>query len=393
MPIERIDLFMPPISRYEVLNHFTKKLHDALMRQGVRCRLLIAERENPKPFLESIFGDPPDCTISFNGLLPDDEGRFFCDMIKIPHLACLVDSANRFTTLANSPFSIVTCPDQFACDFFKSMSFDRALFMPHAVEKELCAPLKKKNHFDVVMLSSLIDYEAIRNGWRRKYPLSLCQVMEDTAEIMLSEQNTSLIEAFIRAINSHKGTPHMIDPKTINHTEVMDEIETYIRGRDRVELVKAIKDVRIDLFGADEETARWKDYLGKQDNVVIHGPIPYEEAVDVISQSKVALSSNAWIRYGAHERVFCGTACDTLMVTAENPYLNQYYHDGEDIIFYQYGKWGDINEKVNEFVSNDAKRFEAVEKAREITKRNHTWDHRAKQLLKDLEPLLEKARQ
>ncbi len=75
--IKRIDVFMPPRSQYGVLHHFTRKLSEALGRAGVEASLLEAQYDNPKPFLDKIFSDRPDCTLSFNGLLPDREGRFF----------------------------------------------------------------------------------------------------------------------------------------------------------------------------------------------------------------------------------------------------------------------------------------------------------------------------
>ncbi len=54
---------------------------------------------NPRPFLDTLFADRPECTLSFNGLLPDAEGRFFCEMIQIPHVACLVDAPTQFFSL------------------------------------------------------------------------------------------------------------------------------------------------------------------------------------------------------------------------------------------------------------------------------------------------------
>src|SRR5262249_10865415 len=95
--IKHIDLFMPPnISQYGVLHHFTIKMNEALQRSGVRSRILEAQKDNPKPFLSELFNEIPDCTLSFNGLLPDKEGRFFCDLVKIPHVACTIDSPNAF---------------------------------------------------------------------------------------------------------------------------------------------------------------------------------------------------------------------------------------------------------------------------------------------------------
>src|SRR6516162_3155093 len=105
--MKKIDVFMPPLSQYSVLHHFTKKLHEALVQQGIVSRLLEAKHNDPGPFLDALLKDPPDCTLSFNGLLPDNQGRFFSDMIRIPHVACLVDSPTNFLTLVRSPYSVI----------------------------------------------------------------------------------------------------------------------------------------------------------------------------------------------------------------------------------------------------------------------------------------------
>ena len=117
--MKRIDVFMPPLSTYGVLHHFTEKMHEALLRAGIQSRLLEAKRNDPGPFLKALFEDKPDCTISFNGLLPDTQGRFFCDMVNIPHVACLVDSPNSYLSLTQSPLTIITCVDQSSVDFFR----------------------------------------------------------------------------------------------------------------------------------------------------------------------------------------------------------------------------------------------------------------------------------
>jgi len=48
--INRIDLFMPTVSQYEVLHHLTRKLYEALTRQGVNCRLLVGDKKKSKAF-------------------------------------------------------------------------------------------------------------------------------------------------------------------------------------------------------------------------------------------------------------------------------------------------------------------------------------------------------
>lgn len=389
--IKRIDVFMPPLNQYGVLHHITNEIFEALQRAGVNCRLLVAERENPEPFLESIFSDPPECTLSLNGLLPDNQGRFFCDMIKIPHVACLLDSPNQFILLTQSPLNIITCPDLFSCQFFKGLNFENVLFMPHGVGKDLAPDPNLERKFDVVMLASCIDYENLRDLWKEKHSKGLCEVLDKAAEMALSDQMTPYVEAFVQALAEQDGKADAVDPSGINLMQVLDDLEMYIKGKDRVELVRAIKDVPVDVFGTGREGEGWQKYLGdKHPNVTLHKAIPFEDAIDVMKQSKILLNSCPWMKHGGHERLFAGMACGALLVTNENVYMKEHFTDGEDLVFYRHSHRDEINDLVKDCLSDPSKLQSIAEKGREKVMAAHTWDHRVKGLLEQLSPILEK---
>lgn len=391
--MNRIDVFMPPLSQYGVLHHFTKKLYEALKRSGVNVRLLEAKRNDPAPFLEAIFQDPPDCTLSFNGLLPDDKGRFFCEMIRIPHVACLVDSPNNFLPLIRTPYSIVTCSDRSSVDFFRGVGSSNAFFMPHAVESSLAPDPENSREYDVVMLCSFIDFMAIRESWKKKYPPALCAAMDEAAELTLSDQTTPYYQAFAQALEKQVNLQKGIDPKNIDFVEVLDDIEMYIRGKDRFELVDAIKDAKVDIFGSADGKSSWRNYLGHKRNVTFHDPVPFEQALAIMKHSKIVLNSCPWIKNGAHERIFSGLACGALVITSENPYMSEQFKDGESIVFYHHKKYDKANHRVNEYLENEAKRQQIAEKGRALVMQNHTWDQRAQQLRQQLPPILNAVRQ
>lgn len=382
--IKKIYLFMPPSSQYGVLHHFTKKLCEALTRLGINCKLLQAEYDNPKPFLTEIFQDPPDCTLSFNGLLPDAEGRFFCDMIQIPHVACLVDSPNHFFPLIKSPYSIITCVDRFSCDFFKGMNFNNVLFMPHGVEKHLTAPnTDEQRPYDVVFLGSCIDYEAIRERWKDSYPDVICEVLEEAAELSLSDQTTSYVQAFVSALD-RKISGSGLDPQKIEFISILDDLEQYIRGLDRIELLKSIKDAKVQIFGS----GNWKKYLGDRKNFVIHDSLPYERALEIMKHTKILLNSCPWIKNGTHERILAGLACGALVITNENIFMREHFKDGESIVFYRFTERNKVNDMINLYLKDETLRENIVRRGRDIVMREHTWDQRAATLLKELPPIL-----
>lgn len=103
-----IDLFMPRLSRYNVLHHFTMKFCDALERQGQVCRLLTLEKNGEVAFFRTLIETSPDLTFTFNPIPPSD-GVFLCDTLHIPHLSLLVDSSAVFFLAQSKAPSIICC--------------------------------------------------------------------------------------------------------------------------------------------------------------------------------------------------------------------------------------------------------------------------------------------
>lgn len=380
--IERIDLFMPPEdkSRYGVLPHFTLKMGEALGRAGVRCRILKAEKDNPKPFLEALYNDPPDCTLSFNGLLPDSQGNFFCDLIKIPHVAYLIDSPTQFLSLSSSPYTIITSPDRFGCDFFKGLKSPNVLFMPHAIERDLNS-FESEKKYAVTVLSSCIDYEALAELWPSKYPKAVQDAMHEAIEITLSNQDVSCIQAFIQTIDQQVSKSGMM-PGILNYPEIIDQIEIYAKGKERIELLKQVKDAPVDLFGQPLEL--WKKYLKNQSNIVFHEPVDFNKAIEIMKESRIVLNSCVWMKDGTHERILAGLACGALVLTNENIYMREHFKNEESIAFYQLGKWDQANSIINHYLSHPEKMEKVASKGRDIVMKEHTWDQRAQTLIKEL---------
>lgn len=385
--IKRIDLFMPVRSRYGVLPHFTNMLYEALMRAGVHCRILVPDKQNPRPFLAQLFNEPPDCTLAFNGVLPDEEDRFLCDMLKVPHICCLVDSPTQFIPLIKSPYNIITCADRSGCEFFKRLNHEKTLFMPHAVEKTLTYRPDAERPYDVVLLGSCIDYKAIEEQWNRNYPKSILDMLFEAAEITLSDQETSYVQALVIATENLKKRDPGIDINTIDFITLLDDLETYVIGFDRVRLVRSIRDARVDIFGSTKEN--WERYLGTQSNCIIHEPVPFDQACEVMKQSKIMLNSCIAIKAGGHERIFSGMAQGAALLASENNYMRETFQDNENILFYTTQNLNAVNDKINALLIDEKKRAVIAKKGHDTVMNHHTWDHRAIALLTNIAPFIE----
>lgn len=387
--VKRIDLFQPTRSQYGCLHHQTQKMYEALNRIGVSCRLLEADPGNPKAFIQTLLDDPPDCTLSFNGLLPDQNGTFFCDSIGIPHVAYLMDSPNNFFSLVNSPNTIIACVDKFFCDFFREIKSTHVIFLPHGVERELENAPEEERIYDVVMPSSFIDFEGVRDSWKDTMSPALYSIMEDAIEKDFLKNDTMFIQAFLEALRVYDGKKGLLDPQQVNFVYALNELEKFIKGRGRIELLKSITDVPVHVFGSVGDLSAWQKYFGQKDsNIILKDPLPLGEVMRVMRQSKIVLNSCATFKNGPHDRILASLLSGALPLTAENIYMREHFSDGENIILYNHREMGNVNAKVLDYLSDEEKRRQVVTKGRQLVAKEHTWDQRVTTLVELLDPIL-----
>lgn len=362
-------------SQYGVLPHFTQKFHEALLAAGINSRLWVVNKDEPKEFFKELQEDPPLCTVSFNYCIKGEKN--------IPHVNILVDAPYYFFNQMSLGNIIWTCTDRIDEGIYSKLGFDNIFFLPHAAEKIDISKQEKK--YDVVMLSSHIDYEEIRKQWNELYSDGLVEVMDNAVAMMLKSPAMPSYQAFVDALDVYQAKGGGIGDISLTH--IFHQIDLYIRGIDRVELVRSIKNARVDIFGSSKNDG-WKKYID-QPNVFIHDELPFTEALDVIRQSKVVLNSCPTIRDGAHERVFNALASGALVVSSESRYLREEILPGA-IIFYEGSGKAHIGPLIDDYLNNPQERTPSLQIAREIVLQNHTWEQRAKQLVIELVPILEK---
>ena len=367
----KIDVLMPTKSQYEVLHHFARKLYEAFKRQGAVCRLLSGDER-----LYACLRDPPDFTIGFNGAIKMEDESFFCDHIRVPHVSCLVDPPFRFLELTKSPFMIITCDDQEGCQLLKGKDFNRTVFFPHAVEKELNFDISKERIYDLVFLGTCIDPEARKKLWKDRFPPDIYGFMQKAVDIGLHEGPISFMTPLLKHL----------DPE--EYQEVFEEVEVYIKGVDRVRLLKAFPDRPVHIFGSNIK--EWRNVLKTDENIIVHDPVSYEEAIAVMQQSKIVLNSSIKNKLGAHERIFTGMACGAVVVTNDNPWLREYFEDGKELLLFNSKTLNGLAKKVN-LLLRDEEKIQAIAFAGRAKSIDwHTWDARVERLLLEISPMLKK---
>lgn len=374
-------------NEYNSKRYFSVYLAQALHEQGVEIQFL--DGSITLEVLDQIKKFDPDMLSTFHSSIPDEKHRFWFDLLDPPHLTFAVDPILYFRDLLAHPKSFLTCVDRHDCEIMRDFGFSNGIFLPHAVEKDLTFDPKSDRPYEVTFLGTCVDYEFIRRDWQQRLSSQLCAVLEQGVGIMEADDTISLDIALKKACAAEHFDLADLDEEI--GLQCFKYLDKFTRGKDRVDLIRAITDMPVHIFGVlDREMGNqgWEHYVGKQSNVTIHPAVTYEEAMQIMKQSKIVLNSMPFFRDGSHERIFTGLACGCLPLTSESKFLREEFKDGEELLFYRAGRKNEVGKYLKEWLGDEKKRRIAVEKGREKVMQRHTWDNRATTLIEKLPPLL-----
>lgn len=390
MPLKKI-CFIANYNQYESKRYFTQQLADALVQRGIEVNVIDIEEQvlgvEAVKFIKNV---KPDLTCSYNSLLPMSNGQFLWDFLEIPHLSILLDPVLYSVGLTRSPLSLISCVDRSDQESLQSLGFKFSFFWPHAASPNEMIPSTVERPYDVVLIGSCYDYESLRVNWKYELSPHEVEIVENAVEIFLSGNDISLSEALSQACNNCKVD---LEKEKADLLTLFYFLDYFTRGKDRVDLVRSIRDAKVHIFGDLAQDIRgsmlgWNHYLRGQQNVTIHPPLRFDESLDMLKKSKICLSSAPFFRNGSHERVFNALACGAIPFSSESLYLRQSFQDSGGVLFYQSNRMESINEQINAILRDDQQRHAQVKKGQECIKAKHTWGCRADEFIQKVSSLL-----
>ena len=121
----------------------------------------------------------------------------------------------------------------------------------------------------------------------------------------------------------------------------------------------------------------WIDHLGKfniKNDIFVIG----NDMVRAINSYKIHFNRN--IANDINYRTFETTGCRTLLMTNHTPYLERLFDIDSEIVVYN--DKNDLDDKINYYLNNESERIKIETAGWERAKRDHTYDERAKLLIK-----------
>lgn len=372
---------------YDSKRHFSLKLSEALKRRGVDVLLLDLQKEEFSPqHLSQIMQFQPELTMSFNIHEPDAEGVYMWDFLKIPHLTMLVDPPIYTMNLTKGPYTILSCVDKKDVEYLRKNGFERAFFLPHAIEPEIRTSPSNEREYDIVFIGSCYDYERARKTWAKELKAPYQEVIESAIDLTFSSKDLSFTDAVVKVCKESSLDP---DPKSL--MDMCYFVDTYTRGIERIKLIESLQGLKIDIFGqacVQKFKARgWNELLKNQENITLHPSVDYPDSFEILKRAKISLNSMPFFKEGTHERIFASLLAGAAVVTTEIPFIKNEF--GNDLLYFTYSKWGDIKEQVQHLLDNPEERKKRVSQGQKKVLKGHTWDQNADILMRELPPILD----
>lgn len=381
----KIDLLCSS-NQYGTAWQFLQGMYAALQRAGVTCRLLDFDPQFLREHLLTLHYDPPDMTFSF-GTVSIGSRQRLCDTVGIPHFSYLLDLAGYYVPHLQSPYSLASCIDRSDLEFLERLQVKNALFLPHATHAG-ARGLAGERPYDVAFVGTAVDLEALVRGWKKDYGDKVAMVLEGVGKAILLQRAVPTPRILLEGLE--RGGVALGESFLFSHA--LRAVEDYARGKDRFEMLRAIRSFPVHVFGGAGNGRGWQELLGGQDNIVVHGALDYSATLEVMQKSRVVLNSAPTLKFGLHERIVDGLAAGALVVAEDLPYVGEAFLAGEEIVLRPCGMWEGLDESVASLLEGEARRNEMALAGRAKVLSAHTWDHRAATLLEKVPQLLEKAR-
>lgn len=375
----KIAFFKNQTTQYDVLHHFRISLTQALEKLGVSTALIDLENMDRAAFFRAIYSSPPDYTFAFNGLQAISDGQFLCDELEIPHIAWIVDSAHYVLDFARSPFNLMIAPDQTSADILKNAGAAGSYFLPHAFEASLATSPDTERTIPLVFCGSLMDPIELEALWKQHLPPNIAKGMQEAAEKTLADPNLTYQEAFEELLLRHPDFFSTLPQEKI--IQLVMSLDGYIRAKDRINLLKALKGLPVHIYGNCLSWRTWGDFLDLQKgDYKIKPAVNFEEAIGIMKTAEIVLNSSPMFKTGAHERIFYGLGLGAAVLTNQTPW-NQAHFSEDELLVYPSGNPEAIYDQVEDLLKHPDKLKEMAKKGQKKVLQEHTWDVRAKQLV------------
>jgi len=363
-------------SQYEVIPRMVEQLQQGLEQMG--ARVAISDCSSYEQLFSDVEKHNPDCTWSINIAVEED---LFYIPLGIPHVYLSVDAMTHCCPeFLKMNHLIPLFVDKTSSDLFVSKNHTPSHWFPHAISQTDLDTFRSRpiiplndRPYDIVLMGTCIDHHKEKKRWSSLFLPSIADDFEQMAERALEEPSFLLHVEVLNFIESTPSILAMLDAFGIGVWDLVNSVERYMRGLDRERLLRSFPGRTIHLFSNEQTIPDWVRALVGP-TLLLHKEVPFSDAGDLCSQSRIVLNSMPMIRQGFHERLFLALASGATVVTTQTSALPSWLENA-GALSYTTSSLATVSERLHRAKPHGQEKiFEWLEK-------NHTWKARLQAVL------------
>lgn len=158
---------------------------------------------------------------------------------------------------------------------------------------------------------------------------------------------------------------------------LFQDMDGILRSRARAEVIRTLAnaDVKVHIYGEG-----WQFLDCKQESLILHERIPFDETIPLIADAKIVLNVMPWFKSGVHDRVYSAMLNESVCLTDGSKFVARTLTDGREALIYSLEQLQELPGKVQHYLRSPQELREVAVRGYAYAKDTQTWQHRAVQL-------------
>lgn len=286
---------------------------------------------------------------------------------------------------------IVSCVDRNHVEYIKRYykNVEKILYLPlagmRAKGKDAEVTAYEKRKYDVVMMGSFVDIEAIERDL--SFLPDLIRPIIDCVIEQFMHGTKQTLEDCIR-LELKKYGDVLADEEFSAFFSEIRTVDQYIQMRMREKVVNQLvkANVYINLFGRNWNYCR----IEKPEYVTMHGPVDYLDSLEIFASSKIVLNIPPLFQAGVHDRVFSTIKNGAVSITLRNLCQEEIFRGNPLVLYYEMEHLEKLPGLIEELLECPDNMQETSKTVMESLVSTYEWSDRGRCILDYVNSILRK---
>lgn len=376
-------------SRYDTMCIFADELGKAFQRLGYQVVTIDFNNESDtNKKINLLFGTEVKAFIGFNGMgctLQLKDGAYLQNVLKGPYYGFFLDHPvyqyNRMVTPIQDMHAFVVDESHVDYIYRHHPNIRTAQMIAHGGIRRTEFKAYGERTKAVVFLGSYVSPEKTLDQIDALQNQGLIHIIYHVIQRMLTDFNVTIDMAFDAILQENNLT--ISQEEYHSYMTYVRLADTYVRQYFRQLVIKTIAEagIRIEVYGQG-----WNSFFcNAGENLIVHQPVSYTEAYDIMNDAKIVLNVMPWFKKGSHERIFMAMLSGAICVTDTSTYIDREFTNAVDIITYSLHEISNLPHRLKQILENNGYGESIAAAGWEKALKYHTWDNRAEEIIKSIE--------